>query len=182
MKVKPAPLLWGVVLIAAVPVWADRIPYPGSAKESPKIEASLSLNRSSVPKMNTPVNAGFRAEPTPVAVPLDMFGAINPFDVHDSKSSVPLSTLFPSASEIDNHHFGLRDFDSDARISSTWRAGKTRDKDGEGKRDNDTDKDEVKKGIVTASIPEPGSLSLLLLGLAAIGFSPRRRRDLTPTT
>jgi DNA-binding CsgD family transcriptional regulator len=37
---------------------------------------------------------------------------------------------------------------------------------------------ERKRGLVPVLVPEPGSLSLLLLGLAAVGFLARRRGDL----
>jgi PEP-CTERM motif len=181
MKIQPALLFCGVVLVAAGPVWADKIPYPRSAKESPKIETSARLNRSSVPEMNAPVNAGFRAEPTPISVFIDTPEASNAFDVRDSESSAALGPLFHPSSDLHIHHGILDDRDSDERISSSWHAGKSWDKEGEGKRDHDTDENEGREGIVTASIPEPGSLSLLLLGLAAVGFTARRRRDLTLT-
>jgi hypothetical protein len=182
MKIQPALVLCGVILVAAAPVWADRIPYPGSAKESPKIETSVRLNRSSVPKMNTPIIAEFRAEPTPIAVPIGSLEASNVLDVRNSISSAALGMLFHPSSNLDIHHAGLPDLGSDERISSSWHARKDWGKAGEGTRHNDTDKHEIKKGIVTASVPEPGSLLLLLLGLAAVGFSSRRRRNLQLTT
>ena len=32
MKFRPALVLWGAILVAALPVWADRIPQPESVK------------------------------------------------------------------------------------------------------------------------------------------------------
>jgi len=54
MLFKPALLLWGAVLFAAVPVGAETIPYPGSAG----VAGSAGLERIA------PVNAGFLADPT----------------------------------------------------------------------------------------------------------------------
>ena len=34
MKIRSALLLGGAFLVAAMPAWADKIPYPGTAEES----------------------------------------------------------------------------------------------------------------------------------------------------
>jgi hypothetical protein len=179
MKFKPALLLGGVVLIVAAPVWADRIPYPGSAKELPRIEISPDVIHST--RTNASVSAEFRAEATPIASLADSFEANTPFDARDLKPPTGLDSFFSSSSGMGSHHPGLGDFDSDERISSNWHAEKGWSKEGKGNSGNDTDKNEVKESIVIASAPEPGSLSLLLLGLIVVGFSARRRTNLPLT-
>jgi len=61
MLIKPALLLWGAVLVAAVPVGAATIPYPGSAG----VADSAALER------NAPVNAGFLSDSTRPALNFD---------------------------------------------------------------------------------------------------------------
>jgi PEP-CTERM motif-containing protein len=64
MFFKPALLLWGAVLFAAVPVGAETISYLGSAG----VAGSAALER------NAPVNAGFLANPTLPALNFDAAG------------------------------------------------------------------------------------------------------------
>jgi hypothetical protein len=177
MKFSPTVLLCGAVLIAAAPAWADRIPYPGSAKESPKAEISVKMTPSSVLKMNAPVNGEFRSEPSSIGM-LTSFEANTALNARDSKSPIAPTSFFPWSSEIDNHRDArLSDRDSDERISSSWRVGKAWGRESDGNSENDTERNETRKDLVLASIPEPGSLPLLLLGLVAVGFSGRRRLE-----
>lgn len=182
MKLRPALLLCGAILIAAMPAWGDRIPYPGSLKESPKAEISTRETRSSVLKMHVPVHTEVQADPTPAVLPIDSFEANNAFNVTDSNSSIPRITYFPSSSDMHIHPANLKDLGSLEHASSIWHAGEAWGEERNEKEENDTDNKEVKKGIVTASVPEPESLSLLLFGLAVIGFSPRQRKNLPLTT
>jgi hypothetical protein len=182
MEFTPTILLCGAVLIAAAPAWADRIPYPGSAKESPSAVISVKMTRSSVLKKNAPVNGEFRSEPSSMGGLANSFEANNTFGAQDAKSSIAPSTFFPWLSEINTHHDARpSDRDSDERISSIWRAGKAWGKESAGNRENDTERIETRKDLLPASLPEPGSLPLLLLGLLALGFSARRRLESTMT-
>jgi hypothetical protein len=176
MKFKAALFLGGVVLIVVAPVWADRIPYPGTPKELPRIEISANVTQRT--GTNTPVSAEFRAEATPIASLADSFEANPAFEARDLRPPTGLDTSFPSLSGVGSHHPSLRDFDSDQRVPSNWHAEKGWFKEGKGNGGNDTDKNEVKESIEIASAPEPGSLSLLLLGLIVVGFSARRRANL----
>jgi hypothetical protein len=80
-----------------------------------------------------------------------------------------------SSLAMDFHSASSGAIDSHARFTSSaiynW---KTRVGEREWKRRRD-------EGTATATVPEPGSLPLILLGLAGVGFLARRRRDLPST-
>jgi len=179
MKFKSALLLGGVVLIVAAPVCADRIPYPGSVKELPRIEISAHVTYRT--GTNAPVSAGLQTEVTPIAALADSFEANTAFDGGELGSPAGLGTSFPSSSGMGIHHPSLRDFDSEERIASNWHAERGGSKEGKGSSGNDSEKNEVKESILIASAPEPGSLSLLLLGLIVVGSCARRRTKLPLT-
>jgi hypothetical protein len=108
----------------------------------------------------------------------DSFETNNALDAGDSKPSSILDTFFTSSSDADAQTTSLSDHDSFERASSishaekVWHAERT--EYGEGR----TGEHERKRRLVPVLVPEPGSLSLLLLGLAAVGFLARRRGDL----
>jgi hypothetical protein len=177
MKIRPAMMLCGAVLIAVVPAWADRIPYPGSAKESPNTQISVKVTGNSGLKLNAPANGGFLADPAPGVLRIGSFEAVRAFDVWDSKSFLALNTVFPSSSAMSIHVGSLsstRSYEFVSTISHAETASFIL-RDGErGRirlwdRHTDTAKDSP------TPVPEPGSLSFLLLGLAGAGFLPRQR-------
>ena len=59
MKFRLTLLLCGVVLTAALPIWADRVPYDGTADEFPNIEAPATVTRSPYTALKAPAKAGF---------------------------------------------------------------------------------------------------------------------------
>jgi len=142
MNFRLASLLCGIVLIAAVPVLADRMPDSGYTNDS--------------------AYAGIHA------------GANNIADVQNAKSSLALDPLFTSSLDKDGHSVNLSGFSSFGRAYSTSDSGKAWGKERDGDGNNGRDH---KKGGAPVAVPEPGSLSLLLLGLAGIGVLAYRRGD-----
>jgi hypothetical protein len=163
---------------AVAPGWADTIPYIGAAEESSNIAPSAKVTATSSQALIAPANAEFPAEPASAVVLTDSFETNNALDAGDSKPSSILDTFFTSSSDADAQTTSLSDHDSFERASSishaekVWHAERT--EYGEGR----TGEHERKRRLVPVLVPEPGSLSLLLLGLAAVGFLARRRGDL----
>lgn len=156
MKYRPAVLIWGAVLIAAAPVWGDRIPYPGSPQDSP--------------------HARILAEPTPAGVLIKSVQANNAFALSDSKSSNSLETFVPTFSDMGIHSAGLSHFDAGERFATNSRAREGWHEESGGSRGNGPDEPKVKP--VVTLVPEPGTLPLLLLGLPAVAFFARQRGKL----
>jgi hypothetical protein len=166
MKFRPALLLWGAVLIA-MPVWADGIPCAGTAKESTSAESSVRATGGSDLAPRGPVSAGFLAKSTRAVALVDSIEANSAFDVQNLESFMALDTFFHSSSELDIHHARLSELDSYERASVISHAERAWREEG--------DIDEYKESRVPAMVPEPGSLSLMLLGLASVGFVARQR-------
>src|SRR5271154_6273542 len=146
MKFRPAFLLLGTVLIAALPVWADGIPHPGLAKETSGV---LRLNK---------------------------FQSTNNVDLWDSKSFVALDPFFSGLPDKDVYSAGLIDLTFLKNVSSDSHGRKYWSiKDGNRGWEGQGDK----YGLDTLPVPEPESLSLLLVGLAAVGFLAGRGANWT---
>lgn len=79
-----------------------------------------------------------------------------------------------SSLAMDFHSASSGAIDSHAFTSSAVYNWKTRLGEHDWERRHD-------EGTATAAVPEPGSLPLILLGLAGVGFLARRRRELPST-
>jgi hypothetical protein len=176
MKFKPALLLCGIVLIAAVPAWGDRIPYCGIAQKSPDAGTSLKVIRNSGLKINAPANGEFLADPTPSVMPKGNSEAIKALYAWDSKPPSALVAFLPISSDVDIYAAGLRGLVISERVSSLRDGMAWSVQDGEGRarwRDRDRHFDADNDSPTPA--PEPGTLSFMLLGLAGVGFLALRR-------
>jgi hypothetical protein len=230
MMFRPTLLLWGAIVITAVPVLADKIPYTDIEKESPVIESplkaahhpDLSLNALLVsafsaeavalidnfeaydasaeeqPNVEFPakvtrrsglegilsVNAESLPEFTPELALHDPANANDFFDFGVLRFAEPKSRFFrslpgtnlqaASVSQVDSHQ-------QSSFVSHVWETWRT---EGQGIGRNGGDKNPKRNGLVpaVAVIPEPGSLSFLLFGFAAVGFLGRRRGELRTAT
>ena len=197
MKFRPTLLLCAAVLIAAVPLLADSIPYPGSLKVSPGAEIFARDAHHSVVRVNPPAFGAVREKPTSALPLIDAFEQNRAFDVKDSKSLIVRNTIFPSSSDLAIRSASLKDLDSFEHVSAFWHRGRAWGKEKDGTKDQDKDTDDndntgntgntgtigdaPKRPLVDTAVAEPGSLSLLLLGLVAVGFSVRRRKNVSLT-
>lgn len=160
MRIKSAFLLCGVVLLSAVPVLADRIPYPAPAGKS--------LDK-------TAINGG---QDSVVAVALIDNSEAMTVNSWVSKPYVGLqsiSTYMPAVQQISSPEFGSFEIAaSNANVSDALWA--RREGYGHGILDPARHHDNNPHSHAEL-VPEPGSLPLVLVGLMAIGLvSPRRSR------
>jgi hypothetical protein len=148
MNIRPALLLGGVFLIAAMPAFADTLTSLGTAEESRNLAR---------PGLDTLLTGNLRAD-----------------GVFEYPSAKPLSdsdTLFTRASDTDIHTASVNFFDSFDRAATysydekEWRRRKHGHIDGNG----------GSPSSLPVSAPEPGSLALSLVGLIGIGFLAQRR-------
>jgi hypothetical protein len=173
MNLRLTSLLCGIGLLAAVPVLADRMPDSGHTNDSASAEIIPAVTNGHGVRRNAPLEAGFPAAPSAVA-PIDRSDANNAADVRDSKPSLALDALFTSSSDKEGHSVNLSDFGPFAPAYSNSNSGKAWGKQRDGNEDNGGDH---KRGAAPIAVPEPGSLSLLLIGLAGIGVLAHRRRE-----
>jgi hypothetical protein len=225
MMFRPVLLLWGAIVIAAVPVWADKISDPDVAKESPVIETPLRAAYHPDLNLSALLAASFPAEPTQAVTLLDTFETNDTFAEGQPKVEVPVKVtrrsglqVIPSVnaeslpeftpelvlnggvptsdssgfcglwfSQPKNRFFRslpgtgipaagvsqVASYKAGSFVSHVWVTWRT---EGQGNRGNDNDKNPNRNGLVpaVAMVPEPGSLSLSLFGLAAVGFFGRR--------
>ena len=147
MKLRLAMLIWVAVLLAAAPVWADRVSCCNCAKEGP-----------------VDFSAGF-GHGLDANSPISSLGSLR-FVVDDTFFSSSL--LGESVSDVD-----LRDLGRFERFTDhTEREHRRVWIDGGPKVQSD---DAEGDGPSSTPVPEPGSLALLLVGLTGLGAFIRKR-------
>jgi hypothetical protein len=142
MNIKYAALLSGFVLIAAVPVLADRV-SDLSYKNAPGYAENHSGSNSAV-------------------------------DVPNPKSTLALVGAFTSSPNREVQFVKLSDSGTFGHPYFISDSEKARGKEKGGDADHDRDH---KKSAAPVAVPEPGSLSLLLIGLLGVGGLAYRRGE-----
>ena len=171
MKIRSALLLGGVFLVAAMPAWADRIPYPGTAEDSRNVASPANEIDIHGAKLNAPGDAGFLARPATGMLPTASFRAVGPFDVSTSKSPLNLDTLFTTTPDAEAHSAGWSlpyAYDHSASFAHDGNDSRKARHGDQGATGGDTTP-------LPVSAPEPGSLALSLVGLVGVGLLARRR-------
>jgi hypothetical protein len=100
----------------------------------------------------------------------------NEADGRNASSSLALSMVSTASLDADAHSFKLSDFGSYEHGHLFSESGKAWEKEPDGDLDGNSDGTQIKSGT-PATVPEPSSLSLILIGLAGIGFFALRRGE-----
>ncbi|HKN61234.1 MAG TPA: PEP-CTERM sorting domain-containing protein [Candidatus Acidoferrales bacterium] len=213
-------------MIAAVPVWADKISVTDVAKESPGIESPVKAVHHPDLSLNVLLAFGFPAGSTQAVTLIDTFETNDAFAEEQPKVEVPVKMMRRSGLQViasvnaeslpeftpesvlnggvpssDSSDFwgpwfsqpktkfsrflpesntqpaGVSQTDSykaGSFISHVWESWRTEGRGSTGNYGN-TNLTENTLAPAVHVVPEPGSLSLMLLGLAAVGFFGRRR-------
>lgn len=172
MKFRTTLLLCGAALLVSAPAWADGI-SPASTREFERNRLSAAATVDFGLKLNSPYNKGIGAEFTPPGVAIHQLELNESLDISDSSHSKALGALFFAREKKGIDPVDFIPLDSHRGGTSTSRG----EEDGESNNEGESD---ARKGKVRISgnlavVPEPESLSLLLLGLAAVGSLARRR-------
>lgn len=156
MKVRLTLLLSGVALLAAMPVWADSLSSsPADVSERDQIIAGSRADFA----LDASKNEALRADP--FSSDALRFRGGQPGADESDLDSLKSSGAFFSASSKSDEIRGRDFMKLDSYRGGTGEAFKT---------GNQSD------GNIFSVVPEPETLSLLLLGLAAIGSAALRRR------
>jgi hypothetical protein len=154
LKITPALLLCGAVLIVAAPLWANRI----DSEHGSTIDE-------------------FSAHSAPAAALAERFEPKLTMDARDARVGIPSFRVDVFESRELAFIFS-RDFSRDAfrdNDRDEFREKDVRRDENEGNGNNSLPKTNGGVGSALVTVSEPASLPLLLAGLAAVGFWSRRR-------
>jgi hypothetical protein len=164
---------------AVAPVWADAAPYSSIAEDSTRRESYGDEARLLAFEIAEPESDPGPSQPTLAMLSSDGIQPGGVFGGSGAEMPLVLDRLVPTASDPSVPFGSPAELNSGAPASSTFGAGgfqlgffgrdPDRGRGGKGKNKNQDDP--------PVSVPEPGALPLLTLGLLALGFAARRNRD-----
>jgi PEP-CTERM motif len=172
----------GFLPVAAptTPSWAYTNLETEFAGESPTVAISTKVTRSSGMEPNAPANADFSAEQAaPTGELIGSFTANNALEVWGSTRAPALDKLLLSSSALDDiriYSTNLGELDFHESSSSIVETGRESHNVGDGENVHGTGEHRRRaNSVLPVSVPEPGSLSLFLVGLTVVGLLGRRR-------